>query len=148
LTAAQQEAFEQATEVVMAYSQTVTDLFSGARTRINDLDNYVTGDLLEIERSGVQQSLSKGVRSEPKGVQLRLASAEPVKVSLKAKPPTVVLWACIDGTDVRGINIDGEVLPGKRERAQYEVVKTTYLPEPGWAVRSVKAAKNPEERSC
>lgn len=148
LTAAQQEAFAQATDVVMAYSQTITDLYSGARTRVNDLDNYVTGDLLEAERMAVSQGVSQGKRSEPKGVQLTLVSAEPVKVSLKADQPTVLLWACIDGTKVTGIDADGTRLPGKRERAQYQVVKTTYLPDPGWAVQAVKAAKDPEDRAC
>jgi hypothetical protein len=148
LTAAQQEAFEQATEVVMAYSQTVTDLYSGARTRINDLDNFVTGDLLEIERSGVQKDLGLGVRSEPKGAQLALVSAQPVSVKLKADPPTVVLWACIDGSAVTGVDKDGTSHPGKTERLQYRVIKTAYLPAPGWAVTEVKGERDPEEREC
>ena len=148
LTADQQEAFEQATDVVMAYRQTIIDLYSGARTRVNDLDNYVTGDFLETERMAVSQGVSQGNRSEPKGVQLTLVSAEPVKVNLKADPPMVLLWACIDGTAVTGVDADGTEHPGKRERAQYQVVKTTYLPDPGWAVEAVKAAKDPEDRAC
>ena len=148
LTAAQQEAFEQATAVVMAYSQTITDLYSGARTRINDLDNYVTGDLLEQERMNVQQGLAKGTRTEPKGVQLELVSADPVKVSLKADPPTVDLWACIDATAGTDVAADGTRSPGARERLQYRVVKTTYLPDPGWAVAGVKGAADPKDRTC
>ena len=148
LTAAQQEAFEQATDVVMAYRQTITDLYSGVRTRINDLDNYVTGDLLEQARNNVQKGLVAGQRSEPKGGQLVLVSAEPIKVKLKADPPTVVLWACIDGTAVTDVQPDGSREPGVREGLQYTVVKTTYLPDPGWAVAEVKGAKNPEDRAC
>lgn len=148
LTAAQQEAFEQATDVVMAYRQTVTDLYSGARTRINDLDNYVTGDRLEQARTSVQQSLAKGVRAEPKGVELALVSAEPVKVKLKADPPTVVVRACIDASAVTDIAADGTRSPGVREELDYTVVKTTYLPEPGWAVMDVTGDKNPKDRTC
>ena len=148
LTAAQQEALDQATDVVMAYSQTIIDLYSGARTRINDLDNYVTGDLLEVERSAVHKGLDQGNRSEPEGAQLVLASVEPVKVKLKSDPPTVVLWACIDGSAVTGVDADGTRHPGKTERLQYRVIKTTYLPAPGWAVIEVKGAKDPEDRAC
>jgi hypothetical protein len=148
LNPAQQEAFEQASEVVMAYRQTVLDLYSGTRTRVNDLDNYVTGEKLDEARIDVSRGLAEGRRSEPTGVQLRLVVAEPVSVRLKADPPAVTLWACIDGSAVTGIEPDGSRLPGKRERLQYTVVKTTYLPEPGWAVSNVKGARNPEDRAC
>jgi hypothetical protein len=148
LTAAQQEAFEQATDVVMGYSQTITDLYSGARTRINDLDTYATGDLLDRDRTAISLGVRKGIRSEPKGVQLVLVSAEPEKVKLKADPPTVVLWACIDATAVTDVHADGTRHPGSRTELQYTVVKTSYLPDPGWAVAGIKGAKNPEDRAC
>ena len=148
LTAAQQEAFEQATDVVMAYRQTITDLYTGARTRINDLDNYVTEPQLERERNAVQKGLTSGRRSEPAGGQLVLASAEPVEVKLKADPPTVVLRACIDATSLTGIAPDGTREPGIREQLEYTVVKTTYLPAPGWAVKGVTGAEDPKDRSC
>jgi hypothetical protein len=148
LTAAQQEAFEQATEVVMAYRQTIIDLYSGARTRVNDLDNYVTGDLLDSERIAVSRGLAEGKRSKPEGIQLKLVSSEPVTVDLKSDPAQVRLWVCIDGTAITARDPDGTEYPGKRERLQYEVVRTTYLPAPGWAVQTAKGAKDPEDRAC
>lgn len=148
LTAAQEEAFEQAADVVMAYSQTITDLYSGARTRINDLDNYATGGLLDQDRTAVSLGVRRGIRSEPEGVQLTLVLAEPESVKLKADPPTVVLWACIDATDVTDVLADGTRQAGVRERLQYTVVKTAYLPDPGWAVSEVKGDKDPEDRAC
>ncbi|MGB8020329.1 MAG: hypothetical protein WCF04_03800 [Candidatus Nanopelagicales bacterium] len=148
LTAAQEEAFAQATDVVMAYRQTITDLYSGARTRINDLDNYATGDLLDQDRTAVSLGVRQGIRSEPAGVQLVLVSAEPESVKLKADPPTVVLRACIDATDVTDVLADGTRRPGVREQLQYTVVKTAYLPDPGWAVLRLKGGTEPEDRAC
>lgn len=148
LSADQQEAFAQATDTVMAYRQTITDLYSGARTRINDLDNYATGDLLDRGRTQISLGVRKGIRSEPKGAQLTLVTAEPSKVALKADPPTVVLWVCIDFTAVTDVHADGSRHPGGREELQYTVVKTDYLPDPGWAVADVKGAKQPEDRAC
>lgn len=148
LTAAQQEAVDQATDVVMAYEQTITDLYSGARDRINDLDNYATGDILDSTRRNAAQGRAQGWRSETEGAQLVLVSAEPVSVKLKADPPTVVLWACIDSTADTRIGADGQRNPGLREEYQYRVVKTSYLPAPGWAVAEIKAAKDPKDRAC
>lgn len=148
LTAAQERAFREATDVVLAFRQTITDLYSGARTRINDLDNVVTGDKLDRERNNVQKGLVSGRRSEPRGVQLVLVSAEPVKINLKTNPPTVVVRACIDATAVTDIDQDGRESQGIRERLDYEVVKTTYLPDPGWAVKEVTGDKDAEDRTC
>lgn len=148
LTAAQQEAFEQATDVVMSYRQTITDLYSGVRTRINDLDNYVTEPQLERERSAVQKGLTAGRRAEPRGVQLGLASAEPIKIKLKSDPATVVVRVCIDATNVTDIDGEGDRQPGVREQLDYTVVKTTYLPDPGWAVKSVTGESDPKDRTC
>ncbi len=148
LSAAQQEAFQQATDVVMAYRQTITDLYTGARTRINDLDNYVTEPQLERERNAVQKGLASGRRSEPLGGQLRLVSAEPIRVRLKADPPRVVARVCIDATDLTGIAPDGSRESGVREQLDYVVIKTTYLPDPGWAVKRVTGEPDPQDRTC
>ncbi|MGB7982386.1 MAG: hypothetical protein WCF36_16525 [Candidatus Nanopelagicales bacterium] len=148
LTPAQQQAFEEATDVVMAYSQTITDLYSGARSQINDLDRYVTEPQLERERNAVSQGVARGVRSEPTGVQLVLVAADPVTVRLQAEPPSVVLWACIDATAVTDVLPDGTRKAGVRERAKYTVVQTGYLPEPGWAVQGVTGEPDPKDRAC
>ena len=44
LTAEEQQAFEEATKVVLAYRQTITDLYSGARTNLNDLNEVAAGE--------------------------------------------------------------------------------------------------------
>jgi hypothetical protein len=148
LSAAEQEAFEQATAVVMAYNQTYTDLYTGARTRINDLDNYATGDKLDRDRTNVQLGLASGRRGEPLGAQLVLVSAEPAEVDLAADPATVVVRACIDFTAVTDILPDGTRTPGGRAEYDYTVVRTTYLPDPGWAVSRIQGDRDPEDRTC
>jgi len=108
----------------------------------------VTGDLLEQARNTVQKGLVGGQRSEPKGGQLVLVSAEPVKVRLKADPPSVVVRACIDATALTGIDAEGNRSPGVREELDYTLVKTTYLPDPGWAVTRVTGDPDAEDRTC
>jgi hypothetical protein len=89
-----------------------------------------------------------GIESEPQGAQLALASAEPVAIRLKSDPAKVVLLACVDATGVTDVLADGTRRPGVREELQYTVVKTTYLPAPGWAVSKVTGDKDPEDRAC
>lgn len=149
LSAAQQQAFDEAAQVVMAYRQTVTDLYSGARTRLNDLNDVATGEeTLDQGLKNISLSLREGWRSEPKGAQLVLVSAEPVKVSLKKDPPTVIVRACIDASAATGISPKGERTQGAREELDYTVVKTTYLPDPGWAVSRVTSDKAKDDRKC
>ncbi len=149
LTPAEQEAFDQATAVALAYRQTGVDLYSGARTSVNDLNDVVAaGDLLDRELRNVSQGLSQGYRSEPLGAQLVLVSAEPVRIELDSDPSTVVVRACIDAGAVTDVAPDGTRTPGVREQLDYTVVKTDYLPEPGWAVLRVTGERDPEDRAC
>ncbi len=70
LSAAEQAAFEEATAVVLAYRQTIADLYSGARTDLNDLDKVATGELLDRTCTTCQQGLAPGLsQSEPVGVR-------------------------------------------------------------------------------
>ena len=67
LTPAEQEAFGQVTDVVMSYEQTITDLYSGTRTRVNDLDLYATGDLLERTLAMSRRVSRRATERSPKG---------------------------------------------------------------------------------
>ena len=93
LAPAEQEAFDQATDVVVAYQQTIVDLYTGARTDVNDLNAVVaTGDLLDASLKSVSQGLSQGYRMEPANAQVVLISAEPVEHrGLDEDPATVVV---------------------------------------------------------
>jgi len=147
LTAEERVAFEEATEVVLAYRQTIADLYSGARTDLNDLDKVATGDLLDRGLRNIQQGLSQGYRSEPMGVQLVLVSAEPVSVDLGADPPTVVVSACIDATAVMDVDPSGNVAQGLREVSDYHL-QMLGGSEVGWYVAKETAARLPEDRRC
>ena len=144
----ERQAFAEATEVVMAYRQIVTDLYSGVRTRVNDLDAVVTGDKLERSRLNVSQGLSEGYRSEPEGVQVVLVSAEPVSVDLAGDPPTVVIRACVDATAEVRLAPNGSRTQGVREELQYVIVRTSYLPGRGWAIAKELGSPESEEREC
>ncbi len=149
LTPVEQEAFDQATAVVVAYQQTLVDLYTGARTDVNDLNSVVaTGDLLDASLKNVSQGLSQGYRADPAAAQIVLVSAEPVRISPDKDPVTVVVRACIDQTSVTIIEPDGSSNPGLRDELDYTVVKTDYLPEPGWAVESMTGDPEPEDRAC
>lgn len=148
LTAAQKRAFDEATEVVLAYRQTITDLLTRTRTRLNDLNDVATGDLVNRDLKDVSQALARGNRAEPENAQLVLVAAEPISVNLRRTPPTVVVRACIDATGVTDVAPDGQRSPGVRESLNYTVVKTTYLPDPGWAVSRLTGAPDPQDRAC
>ncbi len=149
LTAAEQQAFEEATKVVLAYRQTITDLYSGARTNLNDLNEVAAGDLRDQGLKNIQQSLSDGWRRSPEGAQLVVVSAAPVEIGLLDDPNAVVVRACIDATAVTIVNPDGVATSGIREELDYTVTRTTYLPEPSWAVTAVSTnTDNSDERAC
>lgn len=148
LTAEQQRAFEEATEVVLAYRQTITDLYSGARTNLNDLNEVATGDLLDQGLKHIQDGLAQGWHSEPMGVKLVLASAELVDVDLVGRPPTVVVRACIDATAVTGVSPEGERSPGVRVEADYTVVQRAKAQGSGWTVSRIQGDEDAENRKC
>ena len=148
LTAEEQQAFEEATEVVLAYRQTLVDIYSGASLNLNDLNEVATGDLLQRNLAKAQMDLGEGKRSEPTGVQLALISAEPVRIELDGEPDEVTVRACIDGTMVTSVDAAGIQTSGVRELAEYSLIRTTYLPAPGWAVTRTRVSENPEDRKC
>lgn len=149
LSADEQEAFEQVTDVVVAYQQTVVDLYTGARTDVNDINMVVApGDLLDATLKNTSQGLSQGYRMEPADAQVVLISSEPVSVELDEDPPTVVVRACIDQSAITIVSPDGTTKPGLRDELDYTVIKTDYLPAPGWAVQSMEGDPDPEDRAC
>jgi hypothetical protein len=149
LTAEEQRAFDEATQVVLAYRQTITDLYSGARTNLNDLNRVAAGELRDQGLRNIQQSLSDGWRYEPEGAQIRLASASLVEARINDDPATVVVRACVDTTAVTGVEPGGKRIPGIQEELDYTVTRTQYLPDPGWAVTKVSTVSDEtEERSC
>lgn len=149
LSVADQEAFEQATDVVVAYQQTIVDLYTGARTEVNDINMVVApGDLLDTSLQNTSQGLSQGYRMEPADAQVVLVSAEPVSVELDKDPSTVVVRACIDQSAITVVSPDGTTEPGLRDELDYTVVKTDYLPDPGWAVQSMEGDPDPKDRAC
>lgn len=148
LTAEEQQAFDEATQVVLAYRQTLVDLYSGARTQLNDLNQVATGELLERNLAKTQQDLVAGQRSEPVGARVVLDTASPIHVDLDSDPSSVVVKACVDATGVTSVRPDGTKSGGVREEAEYTLVRTTYLPAPGWAVSRTQVAKNSMDRAC
>lgn len=147
LSAEQQRAFEEATEVVLAYRQTITDLYSGARTNLNDLNEVATGDLLDQGLKNIQEGLTQGWRYEPKGARVAISAARPLRVDLARNPNTVVVRACLDATAVTAISPNGTPDEGVREELDYTVVRARHLPA-GWAVSRVEGEDNPEDRRC
>jgi hypothetical protein len=148
LTAEEQQAFAEATAVALAYRQTLVDLYSGARDQLNDLNRVTAGELLDRTLGKTQRDLGAGQRSEPEGVQLVLVVAEPMSVDLESDPNTVVLRACVDGTQVTSVSPSGERTSGVREQAEYTLTRMSYLPDPGWAVTRTQVAKDPGDRTC
>jgi hypothetical protein len=111
LTAEEQQAFEEATNTVVAYRQTIVDLYTGARTNLNDLYDVATGELLDDDLRAIQKALSEGASGQPQGAQVVLIEARPRAVTLGNKD-TVVIQACVDASAVTGFGQTGKPLLG------------------------------------
>lgn len=127
----------EATEAVRAYAQTYIDILADPAPTINDINHVAANPQLDIDLRNLQQQLrdADDIVYESTG-PITVASADPLEVDVEADPPTVVLLACVDRTSVKGTE-DGEPRTGRREALRYQVVKTDYLPEPGWAVSRI-----------
>ncbi len=130
--------------MVVAYRQTVVDLLSGARTDLNDLNLVVTGSLLQDDLKNMQAGLTAGRKAEP-GARVVLVSAQPVQIELEEEDRARVR-ACIDLTGITFTQPDGSTNQGSRGQADYVLVRTDYLPSPGWAVNTIKI--NEELSAC
>lgn len=136
LTATQQKALGQATEAVRAYEQAFYDILADPTPRLNDINNVAAQPQLSIDLNNLEQILAEGGFTIESTGPTTAVSADPVKFDLKGDPPTVVLEVCVDQIAATGTQ-DGESWTGPREVARYRVVKTSYLPAPGWAVAQV-----------
>ena len=148
LSPEQLQAFEEATQTVLAYRQTIVDLYSGARENLNDLNLVATGDLLDDDLQGVQKGLVAGRRVVPADAQLRMVGGSPESVDLDGDVDRVVVKVCVDATPVTTVEPDGSEVPGVVESLEYTIVRTAHLPEPGWAVSRVRGASDPSDRQC
>lgn len=130
LTAQEQEAVEAATAVVLAYRQTIIDLYSGTRTNLNDLNKYATGDLLDADLRNVQHGLRDGTRAKATG-PVRMSETEVVSVNLANDQ--VRIRTCIDLSSVEFTEPNGSRSRGTSGRADY-VLERTGNPGNSWRV--------------
>jgi hypothetical protein len=148
LPAEQQQAVDEATAVILAYSQLLTDLIADPDPRLNDLNNLVTDPQLELDLTTMSKRIREGETVIESAGPKSIASVEPVKIDLKSDPPSLTLLVCVDSTAVSGTYQD-KPFTGSRQEMQYRVVKTTYLPDPGWAVAEVLPPKGSDgSRPC
>jgi hypothetical protein len=139
LPAAQQQAIDEATAVVLARAQMFFDLQADPDPNLNDINNLVADPQLDRDLLSLQEAarlVAEGKKVVQSTGPVTIASVEPVKVDLEGDPPTVTLEVCVDKTATRS-TFEGKPLEAGRELARYRVVKTTYLPDPGWAVSQV-----------
>lgn len=148
LSPEEQEAFEQATQAALAFSQTIMDLYTGSRTDVNDMYFVATGDFRQRVMTNIAKGLAKGTRTVPLGAEATLVSAKPIKVQLQREQPRVIVRACIDATQATDIEADGTKRPGVREEYDYWVVQVDHLPAPGWAVTRMMGQPAKADRAC
>ena len=140
LSAAKQRAVEQAAEAVRAYEQTIVDVLADPEPYLNSMNDVAAQPQLEIELRNLQQLVVAGETVIQSSGPVAIASVDPVKVDIKGDPPTVTLLVCVDSTATSG-TYKGKPWTGPRQLTQYRVIKTTYLPDPGWAVSKVLPPK-------
>lgn len=143
LSAAKQQAVDEATAVVLARTQMFFDLQADPEPYLNDINNVVANPQLDLDLLSLQEAaglVAAGKIVVESTGPVTIASVDPVKVDLAGDPPTVTLEVCVDKTATRSTYEGKPVEPG-RELARYKVVKTTYLPDPGWAVAQVLPPK-------
>ncbi len=134
--AEKQQALDEATATVLAYEQAIYDILADPTPTLNDINNYATQPLLA---DSLESLLDKSLEVASGKVVIldtgpvTLDQVEPIKIDLKASPPVVVLEACLDRTGTN-VTYEGKRVEPPRQRFRYRVVKTTYLPAPGWAV--------------
>lgn len=144
LTATQQRALDQATEAVRVYEQAFYDILADPTPRLNDMNDVAAQPQLAIDIAGLQDIVVKGDFTIESSGPVLVAAAEPIKFDMKGDPPTVTLLACIDKSAAKGTQ-GGKPFVGVRQESQYRVIKTTYLPPPGWAVAQVLPPKGHDQ---
>jgi hypothetical protein len=123
------------------------DLQADPEPNLNDINNVVADPQLDRDLLSLQEAarlVAEGKTVVESTGPVTIASVEPVKVDLEGDPPTVTLEVCLDRTTTR-VTYEGQPVEGGRELARYLVVKTTYLPDPGWAVSQVLPPKGHDQ---
>lgn len=142
LTAEEQEAVKAATAVVLAYRQTIIDLYSGTRTNLNDLNKYATGDLLDADLRNVQHGLRDGAGAESAG-PVRMSETEVVSVNLANDQ--VRIRTCVDLSSVEFTEPNGSRSRGTTGRADYVLSRTG---NPGSSWRVARMLVNDQAAPC
>lgn len=140
LSAAKQRVVNEAVAVILAYRQLFFDLLADPDPRLNDFNDLVTDPQLELDLNNTSMLLRAGETVIESAGPVTIAAVEPVTIDLKSDPPTVTLLVCVDASAVSGTEA-GKPFTGSRQEMQYRVVKTGYLPDPGWAVAEVLPPK-------
>ena len=147
LSADKQQAIDEAAAVVLAYEQMFFDLQADPDPDLNDINNVVADPQLDHDLLSLQEAarlVAEGKKVVESTGPVTIASVDPVKVDLQGDPPTVTLEVCVDKTATRS-TYEGKPVEAGRELARYRVVKTTYLPDPGWAVSQVLPPKGHDQ---
>jgi hypothetical protein len=122
--------------VVLAYDQMFVDIWADPIKDLNDLYDVATAPQIDLDLKSVQQQRFAGTITVDSRGPVVLGAVDPLEFALDDAPPSVTLLVCLDGTATSGTE-NGVPWTGRRQLAQYLVVKTDYLPAPGWAVAKV-----------
>ena len=144
LSPAKRQALDEATEAVRAYEQTFIDILADPSPRLNDMNDVAAQPQLDIDLRNLEAIVNGGQTTIDSTGPVVVASAAPLTIDLKGDPASVTALVCVDRTAVTG-TVKGEPTTGLRQQAQYVVVKTTYLPAPGWAVSRVSPPKGHDQ---
>ncbi|MGB8020605.1 MAG: hypothetical protein WCF04_05210 [Candidatus Nanopelagicales bacterium] len=144
LNAAKQQALDEATEAVRAHEQKIYDILADPEPRLDDMNTVAVQPQLDLDLRSLQQIVVAGKTTVETTGPVVVVSSEPVKFDLKGDPPTVTLVACVDRSANSGTE-DGKPWTGLRQESEFRVVKTTFLPDPGWAVAKVLPPKGHDQ---
>jgi hypothetical protein len=136
LTEAEAQAFREATDVVVAYEQTIYDILSSPSPDLDLLAKVSAQPQLDLDRRSLQGIISSGNTQVSRTGPVALIDSAAVRVDISRNDRRVVMLACVDRSENAGTT-DGEAWEGRRQRAEYRVTGTDYLPAPGWAVARV-----------
>ena len=128
---------DEATEAVRRYAQMFYDILRDPSPTLNDMNKVAAQPQLALDLKSLQHPSSPQVK-RPWIPRDRYSWPCRARQSSNPSgdPPTVVVAACVDRS-ANGGTESGEPWTGRRQVAQYRVVKTDYLPAPGWAVAKV-----------
>ena len=125
--------------MVLAYEQMFYDLLADPEPYLNDINNVATQPQLDLDLRSLQEQSGRREHARDRVDRPsddRLGRAGRGRPQALTRPPSPSL-VCVD-TPAATATYEGKPVDGQpRELTQYRVVKTTYLPDPGWAVAKV-----------